>query len=414
MTPKEFIYKLVQGMLLIAITTLFLVPYLRASTVMYKNFISSRHGKAATIETAPPPSASNQSSVSPNDDWSQKPVIYTADNLGINLPWLNLHNGTEAVNWLNTKYDGPLIDNDLSGIQSMGITRIRSFCQMESIFNYSDGDFILNESYAKNLDDFLERADRHNISVICVMGDGNYEGTPADLDGHMHWDLIQTPAGLKTYRNAYISYINRFKSHKNILMWEMVNEPYGSIAWSYSAKALKITPSQVHVFLLQSYQAIKPLTGTVPVGFSDLEEEQQSMYRLFSDPTKRKALVDDCTDVYAMHIYRASADQVADFRGLTGKPKWTLELGAYNYDDSEAKEHPIPAANELYNTDENYIAVTQISRKLLNSGFSLIMPWGFASNDGMVKHNPDDSHTLLKLAQFMKDQLLGRSPKVKL
>ena len=343
-----------------------------------------------------------------DSNWSEKPVSYTAENLGINLPWLDLHNGGVATNWLNVKYDSKLIDQDLAAVRAMGITKIRSFCPLESVYNFN-GTFVLNENYARNLDDFLDIADNYGIDVICVMGDGNYDGRPNDLDGKLRWELIQNPEGLQIYKNAYIDYINRFKNHKNILMWETVNEPYGSITWSYSAKELNVTQDQVHVFLLQSYQTIKPLVGNVPVGISDLEEEEQEKYQIFSNPDKRRLFIDDVTDIYAMHIYRNNASQVADFRSLTNKPKWVVELGAYNYDDPYAIEHPIPASNELFDTEKNYNATIQISKKLSNSGFTLIMPWSLTSNNGMVQHNPDGSHTLLKLAQFMKGQLTDHS-----
>lgn len=334
-------------------------------------------------------------------------INYTTDNLGINLPWLDTHDGKVEVNWLNTNYNSELIDTDLAVIQKMGITKVRSFCLMESIYNYNNGQFIMNDSYAKNLDDFLNRANKHGISVICVIGTGGGESGEKlkDLDGQFHWELIQSPEGIQTYKNAYISYINHFKNHTNILMWEIMNEPYGSSDWFPGAKILNITPIQVHTFLVQSYQGIKPLAGNVPVGFSDYEEEEQSKYQLFSNPEKVKTLVDDCTDIYAMHIYRNNASQVANFSNLTVKPKWVDELGAYNYYDTKPINHPIPAYNELFDTEKNYIAVTQISKKLLDSGFTLIMPWSFTSNNGMVTHNTDGSHTLLKLSQFMEKEL---------
>lgn len=345
---------------------------------------------------------------------SEEQVNFTSENLGINLPWLDTHDGKTEVNWLNTKYNSNLIGQDLSVIHAMGITKIRTFGQMESIYNYYNGVFVLNETYAKNLDDFLNTADGYNISVILVMGTGgseNYDGELKDLDGQFHWELIQNPKGLQIYKDAYISYINRFKSHKNILMWEIINEPYGSITWSPYAKILNITQDQAHTYLVQSYQAIKPLAGNVTVGFSDYEEEEQTQYQLFSNPEKVRTLVDDCTDVYAMHIYRNNASQVANFVYLTGKPKWVLELGAYNYYEPIAKIHPIPAYNELFDTDKNYVAVTQISAKLINSNFTLIMPWSFTSNNGMIKHNADGSHTLLKLPLYMQEKLKNQSIK---
>lgn len=400
MNIKEFVVRFFQFSIVITITIFFLFPYYHAGSAIFskKNDFSTK--KDASIIN---PLSKNP--VKSDIILDEKPVTYTSDNLGINLPWLDLHNGKEVSNWLNTKYNTKLIDDDLSEIRSLGVTKVRTFCQMESIYNFSNGRFVLNELYAKNLDDYLNRAEKYGISVVCVIGDWNYNETPKDLEGFIHLDLIRTKEGQQVYKDAYISYINRFKIHKNILMWEIVNEPYASLTWSPSARELNITPQIVHAFLVQSYNTIKALAGNTFVGFSDLEEEQQSIFKLYSDPNKRKTFVDDCTDVYAMHIYRASSSEVADFSNLNDKPKWVLELGSYNYYDSDGSEHPFPAFNELYDQNENYVAVVQISRKLINSGFTLIMPWSFTSNSGMVKHNSDGSHTLYRLTQFIKDQL---------
>jgi len=198
------------------------------------------------------------------DNGSQK-IIYTEENLGINLPWLDLHNGNVAHEWLGSKYNSKLIDQDLATIRSLGVTKIRSFTTMESIYNFENGTFSLNEDYAKNLDDFLDRADNYGMSVILIMGDMHYERNP-DIGGKLHLDMIQKSEGLDAYKRAYIDYVNRFKRHKNILMWEIVNEPYGSMTWSKAAKELNLTQEQVHTFLKQSYQAIKPLADNIKAG----------------------------------------------------------------------------------------------------------------------------------------------------
>lgn len=354
---------------------------------------------------------SNSTIIRPEYSFGNLTVNYTSDNLGINLPWLDMHDGTVEYNWLNDKYNSAVVDSDLIVIHKMGITKIRSFASMEAIFDYKNKKFIINEAYANNLDDFLNKAEEYNISVILVMGSGGNaasNGTIKNLDGNFHWDLIQTPEGVKVYTNAYIDYVNRFKNHKNILMWETMNEGYGSLIWNSDAKELNVTQTQVHTFLVQSYRAVKPLAGNVPVGFSDYEEEQQPMFQIYSNTTKREALVDGSTDIYSMHIYRNNAYQVANLSNLTNKPKWVVELGAYNYYDPNMIYHPIAGNDELLDTDKNFVAVTQISKKLLDSGFTLIMPWAFTSNSGMVIHNPDGSYTLLKLPQFMEYELKKR------
>jgi hypothetical protein len=95
----------------------------------------------------------NQQSKSVNvqNDNITKTGLYTSDNLGINLPWLDLHNGNVAYsNWLNTPYDSNLIDKDLVDVQAMGITKIRSWCTMESVFDYNNGAFTLKGYYNYN------------------------------------------------------------------------------------------------------------------------------------------------------------------------------------------------------------------------------------------------------------------------
>ncbi len=401
-TIKGFFLGVAATLTVVVLFTLFYAPVLYSISRIYTLLRAPKTVKTLTVPTMKPAA---------DTTWSTKPVVYTSDNFGINEPWLDLYNGKVAYNdWLNVNYNASIAESDLATIQSLGITKIRSWCQMESVFNYKNNQFVLNPRYASNLDDFLNRAEKHHISVICVMGDGHYEGEPQDLDGQLHWKLIQNPAGLAVYMNAYTAYVNRFKRHHNILMWETMNEPYGALTWSESTKQAGVTQEQIHTFLKAAYNTIKPLVGTTPVGFSDYEEEQQPQYQLFSSPAKRKALIDDCTDVYSMHIYRANASQVADFRSLTGKPKWVVELGSYNYDDPKPTEHPLPAHNELYDTDKNFDAVVQISQKLLNSGVSLVMPWAFTSNDGVVKHNPDGTYTLLKLPLFIQDQLHRSAP----
>ena len=359
-----------------------------------------------------PVSDNNPSTPTSNDasrSWERQPVSYTADSLGINLPWLDLHNGEDfkfVYNWLNASYHRALIEADFAEIEAMGIRKIRCFCAMEWVFDFRDGAFHLNPENAKKLDHFLGRAEHHGIQAIVVMGDGNSDSKSA-LDGKFRWSLIRSAQGRQIYADAYVAYVRRFGCHRNILMWEVHNEPYGVLTWSPAARALGITQEQVHDYLRLSYTSLKPVAGDVPVGFSEMEEKEQDKYHMFGDEAKRKALIDDSTDIYSMHFYRASPDQIEDFRTLAGKPKWASELGSYNYSDRRAKGHPLPANNELYDGPKNDQAVRPLAQKLINSGFTLIMPWAFSSNPGVVTHNRNGTHTLGPLALYIKRELTG-------
>ena len=93
---------------------------------------------------------------------------------------------------------------------------------------------------------------------------------------------------------------------------------------------------------------------------------------------------------------------------ITGKPKWCLELGSYNYDDPTGVDHAgLPAHDELLREAPNYHAFRRLSRALLAVGFDLFMPWSMASNPGMFVHEPDGRHLVKELPRWMAGQILA-------
>jgi hypothetical protein len=342
--------------------------------------------------------------------WYETRVTYTPQTLGINYPWMNNHAGGSVTNYLTTQYNSTLVENDLALIASWGVTKIRAWGQLESVMDWSGSAYSLDTTYAANLDDFLTRCNNHNLQVILVIGDGHSSGGYASLDGKFQWTFV---TGSNTaYLSALTTYVNHFKSHTNILMWEYQNEPYGNLTWSANAQASGATQAQTHTFLGAVYNTIKPLVGSTLVSFSDYEEDQtQTVYQLFSSATNRTNLIDDCTDVYNMHIYRKDQSQIADFRTLTSKPKWCTEVGSYNYYDPTASSHPIIAYNELDSGGPNGISgisnpysVRSIAAELINAGFALVIPWSVGNNDSVVLHNPDGSHIVGSLGNWIKAQ----------
>jgi hypothetical protein len=221
------------------------------------------------------------------------------------------------------------------------------------------------------------------------------------------WEMIQSRQGRQRYADAHVAYVNRFAPTGNVYCWEIANEPYGNLTWATYPQSLGITKDDVHAYLQTSYEAIKRFV-VEPVGFSDLQEEEQSKYHVFSDPQFRETYVDDCTDYYSMHIYRSSAAQMGDFRELTSKPKYLSEMGHYNYKDNTGEYHAGQPANlELLSERENMGAIIDMSTKALNSGFELVLPWDVSVNPGMFLHHPDGSHTIKALPRWMQNVLLA-------
>ncbi len=325
-------------------------------------------------------------------------------NLGLNYPWVDDHQGHVQMLWMDD-YRPQLVENDLRVISEMGVRIIRVFAPLDAVMSFDGEQFALEPRRAEHVDRFLEAAGRREMKVILVMADGNVNQSPKDLEGKFRWDLVQSERGLKILSAAYVAYIRRFRKHEHVLMWEVANEPYGNLTWAAYPQQRKVSLEETHGYLRAIYQAIKPLTSAY-VGFSDLHEEQQEKYRLFTSPEFRRRYIDDATDVYSMHIYRASPEQVPDFSQLRGKPKWCSELGSYNYVDETGAGHAGQRARgELWNERENFRAVTAIVPKLLDGGFELVLPWAFTANEGMVVHREDGSHELKALPLWMQAQL---------
>jgi hypothetical protein len=340
------------------------------------------------------------------------PHQINSDNFGINFAWMNNHDGTESTAWMGDKYNLDRINKDLDEIQSLGIKKIRVFIPIESVMTFDRTKFTWSEPEKTNLQNFTEACSARGLSVIVVMNSGNHDGKYNNLDGKFRWPLIKNQSGINAYLEAQKKYIELIDGHM-VSMFELMNEPYGELTWSPGAKESGITKDEVHNFLKQSYDAAKKYTNT-PAGFSDYEEEEQYKepnnyydYGIFSNKSNLKLYVDDCTDIYSMHIYRPNASYLYDFRSLIDKPKWLSEVGNLNYYDPEAKTWPMAGHNELWSMTEDFKAVKSITDEALNQGFSEIYVWSWSSNSAIVSHNPDGSHTLTDFGDRIRHQLIG-------
>ena len=340
--------------------------------------------------------------------WYGERVNYTPATLGVNWPWQNV-SGSESVNYLAGGYNSGSIEAALAAVAGWGVKVIRAWTPLESVMSWNGSAFAMNSTNAGNLDDFLTRCASHGLKVVAVMGDGKSDSGYTSLDGKFRWTFVTGSDA--AYLTALQAYLTRFTAHPNIVMWELQNEPYANLTFSANAIASGATQAQTHTFLKACYTAAKSLTGSTLVGFSDYEEEQQAEYQMFSSSSNRQTLVDDCTDVYSMHIYRADQSQVADFRTLTSKPLWCSELGSYNYYDPTASGHPIIAYDELASDGPNGISglsnpfsTRSIGAKLINSGFSMVMPWAYSDNPGFVLNALDGTILPGSLPVWMKAQ----------
>jgi hypothetical protein len=319
---------------------------------------------------------------------------------------LNDHQGNQRVNWIGDGFDLGLVTADLDVLHDLGVERIRAFCQLESVMALDGNQFVFDAARLDDLHAFLGAAAARQMHVILVMGSGDVARSPVDFDGRFRWPMIREIDGLATYRDAIHAYVGELRAHPNVLAWETFNEPYATLAASSGLKRSRIDADSVHLYLMTAYQAVKEADAARPVTFSDLEEEEQPKYRLFSDDARRRAYVDDCTDIYSMHVFRARVDQLFAWDSVVDRPKWCVELGSYNYRDRTGRDHGgQPAALELYDEDANSQAVQELGWALLTMGFSLVMPWSMADNPGMFVHNLDGTHSVGRLPRWMAERL---------
>jgi hypothetical protein len=328
---------------------------------------------------------------------------WSATNLGLNYAWLNDHRGNQRVNWLAEGYDVAAVEADLDMVADMGVRILRAFCPIESVFAFDGSRFLAEGAALANLRHFLAATSGRGISLIPVMADGNASAPPRSHDGKFRWQFAGTDVGLAAYRDALRRYVDEVGRRVDVVCWQTFNEPYATVAGSDHVRRLGIGADAAHRYLCAAYDAVKSTGVSSPVAFSDLHEEEQPKYRLFTDPVRRKRFVDDCTDVYALHLFRSRVDELPDLSDLTDRPKWCVELGNSNYRDATGEFHGgRPAALELHDEHENARAVQTLGAALVETGFSLVLPWSLGDNPGFVAHEPDGSHTYKRLATWMR------------
>lgn len=155
-----------------------------------------------------------------------------------NFPWLIGCNyiPASAINqlemWQAETWDPETIDKELAWAQDLGFNALRVY--LHDLLYEAD-----KEGFLKRMDEFLEIADRHNISIMFVIFDGVWDGNPTlgqqkEPVPRVHnsgWvqspgdsvliDSTQWPR-LQTYMTDVISH---FKEDRRINSWDVFNEP---------------------------------------------------------------------------------------------------------------------------------------------------------------------------------------------
>lgn len=155
---------------------------------------------------------------------------------GLNIPW-NAYSTDFGLNPFlygsTNKYDSTVFENIFTQCENYGVNCVRMWIhddgssspEIDTVSGYVTG---LDSVFFPNMDDFLNRAQKHKILVIpslwsFTMMNNDYALGP---NGGMHADIIQDTNKTRSYINkALIPIVQRYANQCNLLAWEIMNEP---------------------------------------------------------------------------------------------------------------------------------------------------------------------------------------------
>ncbi|MCP4437783.1 MAG: cellulase family glycosylhydrolase [Aureispira sp.] len=152
---------------------------------------------------------------------------------GVNLPWNKFgwdfgHYEVEGVG-----YNPSFFEQAFTELEEQGVNCIRMWihCDGRASPEFDEDGYVtgLDYNFFEHMDDFLERAQQHNLMVVFVLWSHDLLEDRKVESGRfagMHADLITEEAKLQSYLdNALKPIVQRYKDQCNLLAWEIINEP---------------------------------------------------------------------------------------------------------------------------------------------------------------------------------------------
>jgi len=161
--------------------------------------------------------------------------------LGINYPWLNYGHDFGTTAWghdgVSSEQSRSTIEDDFSHLQDQGVHVIRWFLfadgRASPEFDGTGKVTGFDEYFYKDLDTALEIAAKHDMYLILVLFDFHLADKAQDSSGVPlggHSQLITDMEKQQSFLdNALKPLLETYKDNKNILAWEVMNEPEGAM-----------------------------------------------------------------------------------------------------------------------------------------------------------------------------------------
>lgn len=174
--------------------------------------------------------------------WSAENFLVTTVTLPVPTPSTSKSFGFSVANYL-LLYDSVKLDQELAGMEALGVTWLRFDMQWRSI-QYKNDPNAFNWSETDRL---IAAANTHNIKMVGILGFVPTWAYPSGCPKNIHCP----PADLNAFAAFAKKAVERYSS-KGVSHWEVWNEPNNAIFWGPK------TSCSVYTDLLKlTYTAIK-------------------------------------------------------------------------------------------------------------------------------------------------------------
>lgn len=161
--------------------------------------------------------------------------------LGVNYPWLNYGHDFGTTAWghdgVSAGTSSKQIDTDFAYLKSQGVHVVRWFllgdCRAAPEFDADGKVSGFDEYFYPDLDAALAIARKHDIYLILVLLDFHLADKAKEVSGVQlggRSEVITDPATRQSFLdNALRPLLARYGKNRNIIAWEVMNEPEGAM-----------------------------------------------------------------------------------------------------------------------------------------------------------------------------------------
>ncbi|WP_299434727.1 cellulase family glycosylhydrolase [uncultured Aquimarina sp.] len=234
--------------------------------------------------------------------------IYIEDS-GFQIKGINYYPQKTPWDMFGDDFDSNIIEQDFDIIKTIGLNTVRVFLQYEDF-----GKATVKEEKLQKLQQVLDQAEAKNLKVVITLFD--FYGDYSVLD----WTL--------THRHAE-QIVNRFRTHKAIVAWDIKNEP--NLDFESRGK------ENVLAWLGEMARQIKQFDPNhlVTIGWSDIESASLLMDEVDFVSFHYYENIDDFEDLYVSMSSQIDKPIVLQEFGLSSSRGFWNPLGASEKEQAE-------------------------------------------------------------------------------